>query len=231
MPETEAANTPDGGELELEVDPLDEDIERAQDLAEEEARAEAKSRKRRSPRSRRSAPKPPRAAPPPPETDTSEAEVEEVLRGEPEIAKVYSQFAGKVASANDLAVLYAGAFAPLGLFVHETFLMHDETTGEPTGECKQLAKGTWPAVKKFAPGWLAWLKTHSPEVLAIATMTFFASRKAPIVMQLVDDPSQLRINRLRAAAAGAAAQHRPPEGAAAASQVVSIDQNKPKEAA
>jgi hypothetical protein len=73
------------------------------------------------------------------------------------------------------------------------------------------------------------VREHSPEVLAISTLIFFTSRKVPVVFKVVGDPSQLRINRMRAAAAAAAAtsgaaKHPPPrqEGAAAAAQVVDM---------
>jgi hypothetical protein len=158
------------------------------------------------------------------------ADVDEVLGKDPEVAKVYEQFAGKIGTADDLAGVYAMLFAPLGFFVHEDLELHDPKTGNPTAECLQLARGTWPCVRKYAGSWLAWVREHSPEVLAISTLIFFTSRKVPVVFKVVGDPSQLRINRMRAAAAAAAAtsgaaKHPPPrqEGAAAAAQVVNME--------
>jgi hypothetical protein len=156
------------------------------------------------------------------------ADVDEVLGQDPEVAKVYEQFAGKIGTADDLAGVYAMLFAPLGFFIHEDLELHDPNTGKPTAECMQLARGTWPCVRKYAGSWLAWVREHSPEVLAISTLIFFTSRKVPVVFKVVGDPSQLRINRMRAqgaaAAATGAAKHPPPrqEGAAAAAQVVDM---------
>jgi hypothetical protein len=58
----------------------------------------------------------------------------------------------------------------------------------------------------------------------MATVSFFLGRKAPIAVQLAMDPSQLRINRIRAAAAEAVRQQQ--QRAGAASQVVNIDSSK-----
>jgi hypothetical protein len=164
------------------------------------------------------------------------ADVDEVLGKDPEVAKVYEQFAGKIGTADDLAGVYAMLFAPLGFFVHEDLELHDPKTGNPTAECLQLARGTWPCVRKYAGSWLAWVREHSPEVLAISTLIFFTSRKVPVVFKVVGDPSQLRINRMRAEAAAAAAtsgaaKHPPPrqEGAAAAAQVVNMEREHESE--
>lgn len=163
------------------------------------------------------------------------AAVDEVLGKDPEVAKVYEQFAGKIGTADDLAGVYAMLFAPLGFFIHEDLELHDPKTGNPTAECLQLARGTWPCMKKYAGPWLAWVREHSPEVLAISTLIFFTSRKVPVAFRVVGDPSQLRINRMRAEAAAAAtsgaAKHPPPrqEGAAAAAQVVDMSREHESE--
>jgi hypothetical protein len=159
---------------------------------------------------------------------TGDPEVDEAIGQDPELAKVYQQFAGKIGTAEDLAGVYAMLFAPIGFWVDESFELHDPATGKPTAEALQLARGTWPLCKKYAGSWLSWVRAHSAEVLAISTVVFFASRKMPALFKVINDPSQLRINRLRAAAAHSAASAssppaREPKETAAASQVVSID--------
>src|SRR4051812_41894115 len=188
---------PDGGKLETEVDD-DGDDQVDDEVLEREAQKkiahEKRLKKERNDRYRQKQPRPRetakgRAA------ASAEAEVDEALK-DPELRKVFEEFSGKIGSADDLAGFYALVTAPLGIFVHEEFQLFNPETGEPTAECKQLARGTWPCMRKYAGPWLAWVRTHSPEVLAIATAIFFCSRKIPITIQLVNDPSQLRINRM-----------------------------------
>jgi hypothetical protein len=220
---------PDGGKLEDEIDDDgddqadDEELERE---AQKKLERERKQKKKRNDRYR-TRKRAERAAERAGATQAADADVDEALN-DPELRKVFEEFSGKIGSADDLAAFYSLITAPLGIFVHEDFQLFNAETGEPTPECKQLARGTWPCMKKYAGPWLAWVRTHSPEVLAIATAIFFVSRKIPTIVQLVSNPSLLRINRMRAAAAAAAAtgagKHPPSrqEGAAAAAQVVEI---------
>jgi hypothetical protein len=230
--------SPDGGKLETELDG-DGDDQVDDEVLEREAQKkiahEKKLKKERNDRYRQKQP-PKRETARERASAAAEADVDDALK-DPELRKVFEEFSGKIGSADDLAAFYSLVTAPLGIFVHEEFQLFNPETGEPTAECKQLARGTWPCMRKYAGPWLAWVRTHSPEVLAIATVIFFVSKKLPITIQLVNDPSQLRINRMRVAAAEAAAaatgptaaSRHPPrqEGAAAAAQVVEMAREKP----